>query len=105
MHTSLEAGAYRVRREDARHMVPSPRVGEGQGEGWPQSTEDEAPPNWKTANGRWAGLIRSWIRPKTSAAVPSPCPSPTRGEGTLWHCSAHLPVTHPRPAPEMRAMP
>jgi len=19
---------------------------------------------------------------------PSPCPSPTRGEGTLWHCSA-----------------
>src|SRR5262245_31719279 len=21
---------------------------------------------------------------------PSPCPSPTRGEGTLWHCSAYL---------------
>src|SRR5215510_803788 len=27
---------------------------------------------------------------------PSPCPSPTRGEGTLWHCSAKPSDQHSR---------
>src|SRR5262249_49010807 len=40
------------------------------------------------------GSVRSCSRPTSELKhaycllYPSPCPSPTRGEGTMWHCSA-----------------
>jgi hypothetical protein len=75
--------AHDVRCEGARHMVPSPLVGEGQGEGWPQSTEDGAPPDWRTANGCVAGLIGLWIRTKSSAAAPLSLSLPHKGGGNV----------------------
>src|SRR5690349_7065683 len=64
-------------------MVPSPLVGEGQGEGRPQSTEDEAPPDWKTANGCVVGLIGSRIRTESSAAAPLSLSLPHKGGGNV----------------------
>jgi hypothetical protein len=72
--------AYGARCEGARHMVPSPLVGEGQGEGWPQSTEDEAPPDWRTVNGCRAGLIGSVdTNQKQRCYTPLPVPPPQGG--------------------------
>src|SRR5689334_13646646 len=88
MHTSLEVGpqALRVRCEGACHTVPSPLAGEGQGGGWPRSTELKARPRLETA--RFAGSLDR--KPVAALLYPPPCPSPARGEGTLWRRSAHL---------------
>jgi hypothetical protein len=95
--------AYRVRCEGARHMVPSPLVGEGQGEGWPQSTEDEAPPDWRTVNGCRAGLIGSWIRTKSSAAIPLSLSLPHKGGGNVVALLCPFPRNAPAYGSEMCA--
>src|SRR5262245_26940001 len=59
--------------------VPSPLAGEGQGEGWRRNTEHEARLTHRLANN---------MKQRPCVFYPSPCPSPTRGEGTLGHCSA-----------------
>src|SRR5215813_1954102 len=94
MRPSLEVHpqAHCLSCEGACHSVPSPLVGEGQGEGYNNSAASllESAIN--------NGAQPSFSSPCTSLALgarrhPSPCPSPTRGEGTLWHCSAQ-----PQPA-------
>src|SRR5689334_11671888 len=63
-------------------MVPSPLVGEGQGEGWPQSTEAEDSPDWITANGCVADLSDRGYEPK--AVTPSlSLPVPRKGGGNV----------------------
>jgi hypothetical protein len=95
--------AYGARCEGARHMVPSPLVGEGQGEGWPQSTEDEAPPDWRTVNGCRAGLIGSWIRTKSSAAIPLSLSLPHKGGGNVVALLCPFPRNAPAYGSEMCA--
>jgi hypothetical protein len=45
------------------------------------------------------GLLDRRYEPKAALLYPPPCPSPTRGEGTLWNRSAHPQQTHLRAAP------
>src|SRR6266478_1941848 len=73
--------------EGACHTVPSPHVGEGQGEGWRQSTRCEADP--VQVRDIESAVIESRIGDTGRCLLyPPPCPSPTWGEGTLWHRSA-----------------
>jgi hypothetical protein len=76
--------------EDARHTVPSPHAGEGQGGGGDKS------PSAKLLSAQILGNQESrsgicpawhWKQP-LCWLYPPPCPSPAWGEGTLWHCSA-----------------
>src|SRR5690348_3419939 len=84
-------------------MVPFHLVGEGQGEGWRQSTEGQAPPNCKTANGWGAGLIGSWIRTKSSAAVPLSLSLPHKGGGNVVALLCPSPRNTPACGTEMCA--
>src|SRR5215470_11133487 len=68
------------------HIVPSPLVGEGQGEGYNNA-----------ATIRLVSLkaVSRRCRIGTGLAFrvrrhPSPCPSPTRGEGTMWRAPSRL---------------
>src|SRR5262245_9528826 len=80
MHTAIEAHpqAHCVSCEGARHTVPSPLVGEGQGEGWLPSTERENV--HRHENG---GLHFSGLRYETDAvrAVPLSLSLPHKGGG------------------------
>src|SRR5882757_10023593 len=82
MHTSRIALV--VSCEGACHTVPSPHVGEGQGEGWRQSTRCEADP--VQVRDIESAVIESRIGDTVRCLLyPSPCPSPTWGQGNrIW---------------------
>src|SRR5215475_4431896 len=62
--------------------VPSPLVGEGQGGGCPRTPSSPLNPCLE----RWPVRSRRFKKARTGSGRrknPPPCPSPTRGEGTL----------------------
>jgi hypothetical protein len=74
------------------HSVPSPHVGEGQGEGWRRAPRANLLQRADSENQEsWSGVCQAsdWKQPQC-LLYPPPCPSPTWGEGTLWHRSSHL---------------
>ena len=81
-------------------MVPSPLVGEGQGEGWPQSTDDECPPDWRTANGCGSGTYRIVDNnQKQRCCTPLPVPPP---QGGRERCGIALPISPQRTRVRLR---
>jgi hypothetical protein len=89
MRTSLEVHprVHRLSCEGWCHTVPSPLVGEGQGEGW-RRTPSVRFLRLQTRKDSWLNFLERRLKQKQCVFYPSPCPSPTRGEGTLWHGSA-----------------
>src|SRR6266436_2069485 len=89
--------AHSVRCEGACPTVPSPLVGEGQGEGWRRNSEREACLVHRLTNN---------MKQRSCLFYPSPCPSPARGEGTVGHAPSHLtPCACGRISKEMCACP
>src|SRR5690348_6801686 len=100
MHTSLDAGRMVRGVKMSATWFPSTLWERDRERGGDKALRARLLPIVKrrTAGGR--DLSDRGYEPKAALLYPSPCPSPTRGEGTLWHCSAHLPATHPRAAPK-----
>src|SRR5882672_8319796 len=92
--------------EGASHTVPSPHVGEGQGGGWRRRTAREPAFSAQFPEIRSLGAgfcpASDWKQPLCSL-YPPPCPSPTWGEGTLWHRSSTPLTLHSRSCQNMCA--
>src|SRR6266446_8560280 len=93
MHTSRIAQVLSC--EGACHTVPSPHVGEGQGEGWRQGTRCEANP--VQVRDIESAVIESRIGDTGRCLLyPPPCPSPTWGpHGGRERCGTALPIGKP----------
>src|SRR5262245_31051405 len=73
------------------HVVPSPLVGEGQGGGY--NTHYlcfVSAAQQMQACCRYRVFLHRTNFALVPCRHPSPCPSPTRGEGTVWHAPSHL---------------
>src|SRR5215813_8940571 len=82
MHTSLEIPqTHCMSGEGARPTVPSPLVGEGQGEGWAMKHRARGLSRAKSRERRLAAFVRSRLRTDAALLYPSPCPSPNKGGG------------------------
>src|SRR5258708_30335919 len=81
MHTVLEAcpEAHGVSYEGACPTVPSPHVGEGQGEGWRRNTEREVRPVHKRENDGCLHLLDRRYETEAVRVVPLSLSLPHRG--------------------------
>src|SRR6266478_1941849 len=71
------------------HSVPSPHVGEGQGGGYNKQRPVSPIRDSITA----LSISRTCTGSASHRVLcrhPSPCPSPTWGEGTVWHAPSQL---------------
>src|SRR6476620_2998239 len=94
MHTARSRTQVRCWRWAERcHNVPSPLAGEGQGGGYNSAASGFLSNDPANPAKCCSPLSVSSLGRDSSSALrrhPSPCPSPARGEGTVWHAPSHL---------------
>src|SRR5262245_42899431 len=97
----MSAHSYIVRVAKMRApRFPPPLWGRDRDRGGDDAPSARLVPDTRTTDGfAWRDLSDRRYEPEAALLYPSPCPSPTRGEGTLWYLSALSPAMHPRAPP------
>src|SRR5262245_17928142 len=93
MHTSPNVGHSHIVcvAKMRAPRFPPPLWGRDRERGGDDAPSARLVPDTRTTAGcTWPDLSDRSYEPEAALLYPSPCPSPTRGEGTLWHRSAHL---------------